>query len=147
VPVGPAFPISNGMKTFLFKKRQIIIRTFSILLLVMVLLPFISFGAIVNCGNNDPSECNFNSITAMVNEGLKWFMSIAVSVVTISFAIAGGMMLLNPGDPAKRGKAKEVFYNTIKGLIIVLIAYLVVYTVLKGITNPDSGVFKFLKDK
>ena len=134
------------MKTFLFKKRQIIIRTFSILLLVLVLLPFISFGAIVNCGTGLP-DCDFNSITRMVNEGLTWFMSIAISVVTISFAIAGGMMLLNPGDPAKRGKAKEVFYNTIKGLIIVLIAYLVIYTVLKGITNPNSGVFDFLKDK
>jgi hypothetical protein len=133
------------MESLLFKKRQIIIRSFSILLLFLVLLPFISFGAIVNCGNNDPSECNFDSITRMVNEGLTWFMSIAVSVVTISFAIAGGMMLLNPGDPAKRGKAKEVFKNTIIGLIIVLTAYLVVYTVLKGITDPDSGVFYFLK--
>ncbi|MCX6717603.1 MAG: pilin [Candidatus Taylorbacteria bacterium] len=135
------------MKTFLFKKRQIIIRSFSILLLVLVLLPFISFGAIVNCGNSDPSECNFYSITRMVNEGLKWFMGISISVVTISFAIAGGMMLLNPGDSAKRSKAKEVFKNTIIGLIIVLTAYLIVYTVLKGITNPDSGVFRFLKDK
>ena len=135
------------MKTFLFKKRQIIIRSFSILLLILVLLPFISFGAIVTCGNNDPSECNFNSITAMVNEGLKWFITISISVVTISFAIAGGMMLMKPGDSAKRSKAKDVFKNTVIGLIIVLIAYLVVYTILKGITNTNSGVFRFLKDK
>jgi len=133
------------MKTFLFKKRQIIIRSFSILLLVLVLLPLISFSAIVTCGNDDPSTCNFDSISAMVNEGITWFMGISISVVTISFAIAGGMMLMNPGDPAKRGKAKEVFKNTIIGLIIVLVAYLVVTTVLKSITVEDSGVFRFLK--
>jgi hypothetical protein len=124
----------------MIKKHKI----FSIFLLaILVFLPVISFAAIVNCSGPD---CNFNSLAGMANNFITWFLGISVSVAAVSFAVAGAMMLIDPNNPEKRGQAKKVFFNTAVGLVIVLAAWLIVYTIINTFVDPSIGALRYLNN-
>lgn len=108
----------------------------------LIFLPLIaSAQGLVPCSGTD---CNFDSIIQLVNNAINYFLTIAASVAAVTFAIAGGKMLLNPNNPGERTKAKSMFKNTIIGLIIVLCAWLAVYTVIKWIAPNADYALRFL---
>jgi len=65
-------------------------------------------------------------------------------VAAITFAIAGGRMLFNPGKEAERTAAKDMFLKTIIGLAIILVAWLVIHTVISAISSNSNSALKFL---
>ncbi len=106
---------------------------------------------LVQCGNARNSDgsiqhcCDFNEAMIFVNRILKWFLSLAGTIAAITFSIAGGKMLLNPSDPAKKTEAKEMFEKTLWGLLIVVGAWLVTKTVITAFVNTDVDALRFLK--
>ena len=61
-------------------------------------------------------------------------------MAAITIAIAGGTILFNPDNAAKRTEALEMLKKTIYGIIIILVAWLVIHTVIAALTNtPKSG--------
>ena len=115
---------------------------------VFVTLPVIAFAAtsLVPCGNpasnGNPAQpaCDFNALATLVNNIINWFLAISVSVAAITIAIAGGTILFNPDNAAKRTEALEMLKKTIYGIIIILVAWLVIHTVIAALTNtPKSG--------
>lgn len=123
-------------------KNKIFIK---ILCFVLVsFLPIISFAALITCDGVN-TKCDFDALVSIVDGIINWILSISVAVASLSFAYAGGMMLLFPTDPGKRKDAKEIFKKTVVGLLIILSAWLVITSVVKTLVGDEGDALRFLK--
>jgi hypothetical protein len=111
---------------------------------LVIFLPIVSFAALITCDGVD-KKCDFDALISIVDGIIVWILSISVSVAALSFAYAGGMMLLFPTDPGKRKDAKEIFKKTIIGLLIILSAWLVITSVIKTLVGDSGDALRFLK--
>ena len=145
------------MKIFFVK-----ITAFILLALVFV-LPTMTLAAnaytpLILCGNHPSIDnagklagsCSFGDFIDTINRIINWIISIAGVIFTVS-CIWGGFLYLTSGDkPANRDKAKDILWNTLKGFVIILISWLIVYTLLNTIIPNDGtsvyrgSIFKFI---
>jgi hypothetical protein len=123
-------------------------RIFKILFLfnLFLFLPFISFAleGFVQCdGLTIP--CTFETAVATVEKIINWILYVSVSVAAISFAYAGGEMVLFPTDPGKRNDAKSMFWKTVVGLLIILASWLVVKAAVEMLVGGGGNPLRFLQ--
>ena len=122
------------------------IKIFKILFLMCLFIPVIShadFKGLVQCDGIN-TVCNFDTAVATFEKIVDWILGISVSVAAISFAYAGGEMLIFPTDPGKRKDAKEVFEKTVIGLLVILSSWLVVTTIVKALVGNSDSALRFL---
>ncbi len=119
-------------------------KTLVIILSFAVLLPFLASAAGLIPSDEDIAKDGFSAFAGMINTIINWFISMAAVVAAITFSIAGGQMLLNPENPAKRTEAIKMFQKTVIGLLIVLGAWLIVHTIVAALVKPDMGALRFL---
>jgi len=115
--------------------------TFSLYVLPLAFLiaPVLLFAGqggqgLVPCQDN----CTFQDLFKLFNNIVNGFLTIAVSIAAITFAIAGGRILLNPENSGEREKAKEMFKKSIYGLIIIMVAWLAVRAVVSFLTGSQA---------
>ncbi|MFA5764055.1 MAG: pilin [Candidatus Paceibacterota bacterium] len=126
------------------KKNQY--KILSVSVSIALLLPIVAFAAgLVPCGGFGEPVCDFKQLAIMINNFVNWFLGISVSIAAITFAVAGGKMLLNPENESNRTDAKEMFKKTAMGLVIILVAWLVVHTVIVALVNRNVGALRFFK--
>lgn len=109
-----------------------------IIVLTLLLVPAISFaepqplGSLVPCDNSKEHPCGFNELLDMINKVIKFIIfKMAVPIAAIMFFYAGFMMVTAGGEIASaRTRAKNIFTNTVFGLILVIAAWLIVRTLL-----------------
>lgn len=107
-----------------------------------------AFGGLVPCGNDktpvvlDPvsgkeiggdiiNPCDFNYFLFMINKIINFILTVlALPLAAIAFAYAGFLLLFSGGQSSQREKAKSIFWNTAKGLIIIAACWLIVSTIL-----------------
>ncbi len=69
-------------------------------------------------------------------------------VIFTIMAIYGGFLYMTSGgDSSKKGKAKDILLNTLLGFGIILVSWLIVYTILTYLvknTGGNQSIFKFL---
>ncbi len=108
----------------------------SFLTLILLIFPFVFVSArIVPC---DGANCNFNSFIQLINNIINWIISIAVVIFTIAL-VYGGFLYMTGGDkPANKEKAKAILWSTLKGFVIILVSWLIVYTIIKTLV-PDGA--------
>jgi len=139
-------------KNFLTGMKKIFLTFLGISIITLLfLLPSFSFadstapGSLnVNaiCDGSLANPCNFDKVFLLINTAINWFIGIFIAIAAITFMVAGGKMLMNPSNPAKRGEAVEMFKKTVIGMIIVLMAWIVVHTILATFTNINvTGIF------
>lgn len=120
-----------------------------ILLPAVLFLPSLAFAVstifpgFVQC-DGVQVKCDFTAAIRTINAIIQWFLNIAISVAAVTFAIAGGKILFNPGNVTKRQEAIEMFKKTVFGLIIVLSAWLVIRTIIKTLV-PDPSALQFIE--
>lgn len=86
---------------------------------------------LVPCKNSADSPCDFNAILALVNNVITFLIKyMAIPIAAIMFAYAGFELVSSGGSTEKRGVAKNVFTNTIIGLIVAVAAFLIIKTIL-----------------
>ena len=130
-----------------FKNKKFFASVVSVFLLLVLLLPAFSSAGIVNCDGTAEHQCNFSSFIGMINGIISWIISIAGVIFTIS-AIYGGFLYMTSGEkPANRAKANGILWNTLLGFVIVLVAWLIVYTLLNVLTAGTvyhDSIFQFI---
>lgn len=103
-----------------------------LLLSLFALLPVFAFAqqnGLVPCNGPD---CNFGHVGDLIENVIKFIITRVYPVVfTISIVYAGILMLTAAGNTNKVAKAKAIVKALIYGLVIMLSAWLVVYTLLK----------------
>jgi len=150
----------------MFKNKKNIASLVSVIILFVFILPVVIFAAnaytpLITCGNSPHTDkvgtttvidgaCTFGDFIDTVNRIINWIISIAGVIFTIS-AIRGGFMYMTAGENAgNKTKAREILSNTIIGFIIILVGWVVVFTVLNIFVNKDviegtPSIFNFME--
>lgn len=78
--------------------------------------------------------CSFAALIDTVNKAINWLFIISIPVAVALFAYGG--LLYMTGTSSHRTKANNVFTSVGKGFIIMIVAWLGVYTVINWIISP-----------
>lgn len=92
-----------------------------------------SQGGLVPCSGVD---CQWSHIAAFVQLIINYAVGISIPVAAGMFAYAGILLFSSAVNPKNRNKAKQIFFNVLIGIAIVLTAWLVIQTIFKVILGP-----------
>lgn len=98
---------------------------------------FPGIASFAGCTGLDCSACN---VVDMVNGGLKWLIGILFVVFAVLMAIAGVKLVTSGGNPGALNAAKDSFVNAIIGIIIILSAWLIVDTIMRGLLKEGGFI-------
>lgn len=93
---------------------------------------------LVPCGSPGQEPCTTEHVVAFANNVITWLISILGVIAVIALMITGFKLVTSAGNPGAWTQAKDMFTNIVIGIIIILAAWLVVDTILKGFT--DQGL-------
>jgi hypothetical protein len=131
---------------FFLKNKKFLATAVVFLLFFVLIMPVLSNAALVNCGTTASNPCKFTDFIALINNIINWIISIAGVIFAVSF-IYGGFLYMTSGEkPANKEKAKSLLWNTLLGFVIILVSWLIVYTILHALVDPsqESSVLKFI---
>ena len=114
------------------------------MIMVSVLLPetvLAQAGGLVPCSGPD---CTTAHVSTFANGLINFLISMLGVIAVIALVFAGFKMVMSQGNEAEWGKAKEMFTNVVIGIIIILAAWLIVDTLLKGLTGSGLDVWGVL---
>ena len=87
----------------------------------------------------DGLECNACHLVEMGNTILMWLIGVLFLVFAVILAMAGWGLVTSAGNQTALSDAKSKFTNAFIGLIIVLAAWLLVDTLMKGLLKSGDG--------
>jgi Type IV secretion system pilin len=96
-------------------------------------------GNFVPCNGPDCSTCHFVS---MINEIIKWLFGMIAVLFAGLMLVAGFGLVTSGGNPSALSAAKSKFVNAIIGIIIVLSAYLIIDTLMRGLLKGGDGTLE-----
>lgn len=114
----------------------------SVLVFIFFVLPFVSFAALVptGCATND-SGCEFGDFIELIKNIMNFAIFTGVAFSVLAFSWAGILMITSAGNTGQRDQAKKIFSSVLTGFLIVLTAWLIVYLILKGLTEGSNAKF------
>lgn len=108
------------------------------IVVALLLLPTVTFGAdpggIVTCTGPD---CNLCTLVEMINAIVAWLFGFLTLAAVAILVFAGFKLVLSAGDTGAMSDAKKMITNVVIGFVIVLAAWLIVDTVMKGLMDPN----------
>lgn len=90
------------------------------------------FSAIPCFGTGDCDLCDFLYLFILL---ANWGMGIMGSVALLAFVTGGVMWLISGGNQDLISRGKAILTGTLKGIIIVLCAYLIINTLISAFTG------------
>ncbi len=90
-------------------------------------------------------ECTYNDIILGIQGIINFLFALVVPIATIMIAFAGWKLLTADGDSGKVSEARGLMTSVIIGFIIMLVAWLIVFTLTEALLDPDSGFTNMLK--
>ena len=87
-------------------------------------------------------ECGWKDLMSLVNRTVNFILVIlSLPIATIMFAYAGFLMMVPGGESAgKKTKAKNIFFNTVIGLLLVAGSWLIIHTLLEILGHDGSWI-------
>jgi hypothetical protein len=107
-----------------------------ILLTAPTLVSAQGLASFAGCTGTDCSACN---VVSMTNELIKWLIGITFMLFAVLCAWAGFGLVTSGGNQGELDAAKDKFTNAIIGLIIILSAWLIVDTIMRGLVGNDEN--------
>lgn len=111
----------------IFKSSGLIMFVF---VLVILSTDFVDAAGLVTCDGVDCSLCN---LVQMVNVIIIWLFGIIFLIFAVIMFIAGWGLVTSGGNQTALNDAKTKFQNAIIGLLIVMAAWLLIDTIMKGL--------------
>ncbi len=100
---------------------------------------------LIPCGNTvDPStggitdECTFNDLLKLGKNVINYLIALAIPLAAISFTYAGFLYITAVDNPKQVEKARSIFFLVLKGFLLVLSAWLIVYTIVSLLDQSFS---------
>ena len=113
--------------------------TILIITFVLLLLPDASQAQGLTAGLCDGETCSACHFAELANRGIQWLIGIVMLLFAVLAVWAGFGLVTSGGNPSALSEAKSRFTNAFIGLLIVLSAWLIVDTLMRGITNGTNG--------
>jgi hypothetical protein len=83
-------------------------------------------------------DCTFCDLVTLINTLIRFFIYISVPLAVISFIYAGFLYMTAQGNPGQITKAHGFFTKTLWGFVIILSAWLIVYTITNALLDPSK---------
>ncbi|MBX4199868.1 hypothetical protein KW790_00145 [Candidatus Parcubacteria bacterium] len=84
-------------------------------------------------------SCGFHDLVVVTNNLITDLVLLSTLVVVILTVVTGIRLITSQGNPAALKKAKDTGMSVIIGYIVILVAWLVIYTIIHTLfQNPDS---------
>jgi hypothetical protein len=90
---------------------------------------------LVPCGGTGEPTCNTCHVVALADNVIGFLVQMLSVLAVIVMVYAGFKMVTSGGDEGAWSEGKKAFTNVVIGIIIVLAAWLIVDTLLKGLTG------------
>lgn len=87
-------------------------------------------------GIND--KCGIEDIIELVNNVITFLIQMFLPIAAIALVVGGFIYMTGGEDPGKRKVAVAIFKNIVIGLVIVLSAWLIVYTLFNTLGVSDD---------
>lgn len=106
------------------------------------------FAPWIVCGedlNNDgmiDEECSFKHLGDLLNNLIKNMVIASTFLATLAFAWAGFLMIKGGSNPGVRDEAKKIFQKVMMGYLLILTAWIVVYTITSVFLAPEYMLLK-----
>ncbi|MEI6190948.1 MAG: hypothetical protein WCP24_01095 [bacterium] len=138
------------------RNKKFIASVASFFLLFVFIMPILSHAALINCGDNitvvkSPTGsttitgmCTFDDLIKLINNIINWIISIAGVIFTISCIYGGFLYITSGSNPGNKAKAKSILYSTLIGFVIILVAWLIVYTLLRTLAPDNKSILQFI---
>lgn len=81
--------------------------------------------------------CNFNHLIVLAQRLINWLVFISVFVGAALFAYAGLLYVSSAGSEDKVKKAHDLFRSVLVGFLLVLAAWLIVYTISTAVIKEQ----------
>jgi hypothetical protein len=124
----------NNMKYLI---RFFVVFAFCVPFLASAQLP-----SLIVCDPVDPAKpCNFSSLITLANTIIEVLIILGTTVFSIMFMYAGFLYLTANGNTGQISKAHGLFWNTIIGFVIMLLAWALIDFILMVLVkgqNPDQ---------
>lgn len=109
----------------------------NILGILLISMPLMLYAqGLIPCDGTD-KPCNLSMLVQLVENILAFFMYTVPFVAAALFAWGGIRYMTAGGNESQIREAHKIFGYAALGLVFVLVAWLVVYTIMKGL-NVDS---------
>lgn len=104
-------------------------------------------GVDIGCSGAD---CDFDDLLKVAGAIVTFIIALSIPVAAALFIYAGFLYVTaGIGGSGQVTKAKDIFATTLKGFVIILAAWLIVYTIVTALVadsflDPQTGFFRFL---
>ena len=125
---------------------------FIVVIVILTFIPlfFVDAAGLIPCGDlkQGEPECNFSHFMQVIQNVMKFLITISASIAAALFAYAGILYITAAGDTGKISKAHQIFKSVAIGFFIILVAWLIVETVVESIVDKSKGseLLKVLED-
>lgn len=111
------------------------------LVFVLVVLPTsvasaVGFGGFVTC---DGATCGLCNLVEMIDLIIGWLFLVIFLIFAVIMFIAGWGLVTSGGNSSALNDAKTKFQNALIGLLIVMAAWLLIDTIMKGLMKGANG--------
>lgn len=88
------------------------------------------------------NPCKFNHLIIFINNLIRWILVyLAVPIAAIVFMYAGFQLIFSGGDTHKRSEAKNMFFDVVKGLVLIAGAWLIINAILSILGYKGASFF------
>lgn len=97
-----------------------------------------SVGAVAyaQVGINPPAKIlNQQGIVSLIGEVARFIITIGIAIAVIVIVVGGLKYMFAGGETESAGKARTLLYNGLIGLVIMIAAYVIVFTVSSLVTT------------
>lgn len=134
---------------FIIRNSKFVI--ISVFVFLMLIIPALSLAEIppaepdglIPCGKGSSDPCEFGDFLVLIDTVIKFILfKMAVPIAAIMFAYAGFKLVTAGGESEHaRSGAKDIFTNTVIGLIFAVAAFLIIKTILIIFGFKEVGMF------
>lgn len=128
------------------KKNRNIIIIFLLVLFIQVVPVMVSADIGIPCARiADPATgkltmCNFNDVFVLINNVIKFFLKVIVlPFIILLITYAGFLLMTSAGNEEKRTTAKNILFNIVKGLLLILFSWFIIYTLFTAFGYDTSN--------
>ncbi|MBU4479966.1 hypothetical protein KKG48_00795 [Patescibacteria group bacterium] len=118
-------------------------RIYYLFIWVVLIAPSVVFAvwvpgqSIVPCGTGTTGACNFDGFIRLINNLLDFFIWASAPIAMIVFAWIGWTFIVEGDKSGARSGANKRLVALLKGIFLILSAWLIVKLILSMLVRPD----------
>lgn len=95
--------------------------------------PTSNTGIVYNCTSSTPGDCTWDDLINAVRFLINWATIFAIQFSVVVIAYAGFKYMLSGDNQGERTKANGMLFSVLKGMIFILLAWVIVRLILSGL--------------